>query len=309
MIMVEEEVLFESNSVKLAGTIARPDSGTSPPGLLLLPGSGPVDRNENHKRMRLNVLQDIAVYLANNGIASLRYDKRGVGASGGDYWKTGFHNNVLDAKAALEFLRAQAGIQRENIFLLGHSEGALISTRMAGDGVDVAGVILLAGSAQSGEAILKWQAKTISKGLKGINKWLITLLRLDIEKSQQKQLSKIRSSAKDWYRTQLISKLNAKWMREFIDYNPGEDLPKIKVPVLAITGSKDIQVNPDNLKIMEELVQSPFEYHLLEGVTHILRYQEGDAGISTYKKQIKRPVDPRILSLISLWLQKQLKKQ
>lgn len=307
--MIEEEVSFESNSVKLAGTLARPDSGTSLPGLLLLPGSGQVDRNENHKRMRLNVLQDIAVYLANNGIASLRYDKRGVGASGGDYWKTGFHNNVLDAKAALEFLRAQAGIQRENIFLLGHSEGALISTRMAGDGVDVAGVILLAGSAQSGEAVLKWQAKTIAKDLKGINKWLITLLRVDIEKSQQKQLFKIRSSAKDWYRTQLISKLNAKWMREFIDYNPAEDLSKIKVPVLAITGSKDIQVNPDNLKIMEELVQSPFEYHVLEGVTHILRSQEGDADISTYRKQTKRPVDPRILSTISLWLQKQIKKE
>jgi pimeloyl-ACP methyl ester carboxylesterase len=306
--MIEEDVVFENNSVKLAGTLAKPDSGFSFPCVLLIPGSGQVDRNENHKRMRLNVLHDIAVFLADNGIASLRYDKRGVGASGGDFWKTGFHHNVLDAKAALNFLKMREGIQRKNIFLLGHSEGALISTKMAGEGADVAGVILLAGTAQSGADALKWQAKTIAKGMKGINKRIITLLRIDVEKSQQKQLFKIRSSAKDWYRVQLFSKLNAKWMREFIDYNPAEDLSKIKVPVLAITGAKDIQVNPDNLKRMEELVGSPFEYHLLDGVTHLLRDQEGNADISTYKKQLKQPIDSRILVLISLWLRKYIKR-
>ena len=306
--MFEEDVVFESNSINIAGTLTKPNSEASFPCVLLIPGSGQVDRNENHKKMRLNALHDIAVYLANNGIASFRYDKRGVGASGGDYWKTGFYNNVSDAKASLKYLKKQDSIQHENIFLLGHSEGALISTRMAGDGVDVAGVILLAGTAQPGEETLKWQAKTIAKGLKGINKWIITLLRIDLEKSQQKQLQKIRGSAKDWYRIQLVSKLNAKWMREFIEYNPAKDLSKIKVPVLAITGAKDIQANPDDLKRMEELVQSPFEYHLLEGATHLLRHQEGNADISTYKKQIRQEIDPRILSLILLWLHKHIKK-
>jgi len=306
--MIEEDVIFENKSVKIAGTLTKPDSGSSFPCVLLIPGSGQVDRNENHKKMRLNAIHDIAVYLANNGIASLRYDKRGVEASDGDYWKTGFYDNVLDAKASLRYLKTQESIQHENTFLLGHSEGALICTRMAGDGVDVAGVILIAGTAQSGGDTLKWQAKTIAKGLKGINKRIITLLRIDIEKSQQKQLFKIRGSAKDWYRVQLFSKLNAKWMREFIDYNPAEDLSKIKVPVLAITGSKDIQVNPNDLKGMEKLVRSQFEYHLLDGITHMLRYQEGDADISTYKKQIKQPMDSRILALISLWLQKHIKK-
>ena len=97
-----------------------------------------MDRNENHKKIRLNALNDIARYLAQNGIASFRYDKRGVGQSGGDYWKTGFYDRVQDALAALQYLKQQKNIQPENAFMLGHSEGALISTRLAGTGAEVA---------------------------------------------------------------------------------------------------------------------------------------------------------------------------
>jgi hypothetical protein len=107
---------------------------------------------------------------------------------------------------------------------------------------------------------------------------------------------------KNWIRLQLIKKLNAKWFREFLAYDPAEDLSRIKVPVLAITGSKDIQVNPEDLKVMAELVQTNFEAHELSDVTHLLRADPGEPSIATYKQQVKRPVDTRMLQFISDWL-------
>jgi len=238
--MQEHEIRFKSGEIDLAGTLALPSSNGPFPTVLFITGSGPIDRNENHKKLHLNIFDDISHYLAENGIASLRYDKRGVGESQGDYWKTGFYDNSQDALAALQYLKQQNNIQKENIFILGHSEGALQAMRLAGGGAEVAGIILLAGGAQSGEAILKWQAIQIAKGLKGINGWFIKILHIDISKAQQKQIDRIKKSKQDYFRSQLVAKINAKWFREFMDYNPAEDLQRITVPVLAINGSKDI---------------------------------------------------------------------
>jgi pimeloyl-ACP methyl ester carboxylesterase len=303
---MEREVKFHSDKYELAGTLTIPVTGKRLPAVLLIPGSGQIDRNENHKKLRLNVFHDLSEFLAINGFASLRYDKRGVGSSEGNYWETGFYDNVADALSALTFLREQEEINAEQIFLLGHSEGAYISVGMAAGGADISGIILLAGGAQSGEETLKWQALKVVEGMKGFNKWLIKLLHINVSKSQQKLLDKIKKSKKNYIRVQLIAKLNAKWMREFLAYNPAEDLPVVSVPVLAITGSKDIQVDPEDLKLMEKLIQSQFEYHILPDVTHLLRKEEGTASISNYKKMVKQPLDERITNIIMSWLNHQI---
>ena len=306
---IEHEVTFYSDSHILAGTLALPDlpglEGTFP-GVLLVPGSGQVDRNENAKKLHINAFQEIAADLASKGFASLRYDKRGVGKSQGNFWKTGFYDNVSDAATALHFLKFNEYIQPEHFFILGHSEGAVIATRMAATGADVAGVILLAGTAESGEDIMLWQGEQVVKGMRGLNGFLIKALHLDVQKAQRKQLEKIKRSTKDWYRMQLIAKVNAKWMREFLTYNPAEDIPKIQAPVLAITGSKDIQVNPADLQRMAGLIKSEFEWHEVPDVTHILRAEAGAPTLSSYKQQVQQPVDERILTLISEWLQQQV---
>lgn len=301
--MIAKDIYFTSGTVQIAGTIVSPDSDDRFPLVLLIPGSGQIDRDENHKKIRINVFREIANFLAEHNIATLRYDKRGIGASGGNYWETGFHDNISDALAAIEFLKTQDNVQPERIFLLGHSEGAFIATKLAGDEVDVAGIILVSGAKKSGKETLKWQVLQVTRSMKGINRWLIKLLRINVVKSQQKQLDKIEKSIKDYYRVQLITKVNAKWMREFLAYDPAQDLPKIKVPVLAITGSKDIQADPEDLKLMAEIVQAPFEFHIVSDVNHILRKADDDASISSYKKLAKQPIDSRILQLILTWLQ------
>jgi alpha/beta superfamily hydrolase len=210
VVIMEREVSFHSGKYQIAGTISTPNTGNTSPAVLLIPGSGQVDRDENHNKLRLNVFHDIAGFLSDRGFASLRYDKRGVGASDGNFWETGFHDNVTDASAALSYLKEQDDIDAGQVFLLGHSEGAYISVRMAASVTVISGVILLAGGAKPGEETLKWQALKVVEGMKGFNKWLINFLHIDVAKSQQKQLNKIKRSKKDYFRVQLIAKLNAK---------------------------------------------------------------------------------------------------
>jgi len=303
---IEQEVSFYSGPHILTGTLTLPDTQGTFPGVLLVPGSGRVDRNENAKKLAIDALREIAMNLAKKGIATLRYDKRGVGESQGEFLETGFYDNVSDAATALHFLKFNEYIQPDHVFILGHSEGAVIATRLAGTGADVAGVILLAGTAESGEDVMLWQSEQVADGMHGLNGFLIKALHIDVQKAEHKQLDKIKQSTKDWYRVGLFAKLNAKWMREFLEYNPADDLSKIQVPVLAITGSKDIQVNPTDLKRMAELVKSEFEWHEVPDITHILRTETGEPTISTYRQQVQRPVDERIQHFISDWLKRHI---
>jgi pimeloyl-ACP methyl ester carboxylesterase len=307
--IIEHDVSFYSGPHTLTGTVTLPDAQGTCPGVLLIPGSGQVDRNENAKKLAIDAFREIAMDLANKGIATLRYDKRGVGESQGDFWETGFYDNVSDAATALHFLKFNEYIQPDHVFILGHSEGAVIATRLAATGAEVAGAILLAGTAQSGEDVMLWQGERIARGMRGLSSFLIKALHVDVRKAQRKQLDKIKQSTKDWYRVGLFAKLNAKWMREFLAYNPAEDLPKIQVPVLGITGSKDIQVNPSDLKRMAELVKSEIEWHEVPDVTHILRSEAGKPTLSTYRQQVQRPVDERILNFISDWLKRHIREQ
>jgi pimeloyl-ACP methyl ester carboxylesterase len=304
--MQEQEIRFKASGIELRGTIALPDSGGPFPCVLLIAGSGQTDRNENNKKFHLNTFYDISQYLAKNGIASLRYDKRGVGQSEGDHWATGFFDHALDALVGLQYLKQQKDIQSKNIFLLGHSEGASIAIRLASVEAEAAGIILLASAAQSGEAVLKWQAIQVANGLKGINGWLIKALHIDVSKAQQKQIEKIKQSKKDWYKQQLLVKINAKWLREFMIYNPADDLPLVPIPVLAITGSKDIQVDPADLDIMAHLLKAPFEQHRIQDMTHVLRIEKGNASISKYKEEIKKPIEPQLLEIILRWIENRI---
>ncbi len=304
----EQIISFQSRSLTLSGSFVLPGANDRYPAVLLIPGSGQVDRDENSPKIAINAMREIATLLADIGIASLRYDKAGVGASQGDFWTTGFYDRVTDAQAALAWLKANDRVMPDKIFLLGHSEGCGISIRIAGNGSEVAGIILLAGWACLSQDNLIWQAEKVIPGMRGLNGWLIRTLRIDIRKAQLKQYDKIRRSKKDMYR-QLNVKVNAKWLREFLSYNPADFLKNVSVPVLAITGSKDIQVNPADLTRMADLVKGEFEGHEIPDLTHVLRTDSGAPSLDTYAEQVKQPVDAGLLDLVIGWLTKHINER
>jgi pimeloyl-ACP methyl ester carboxylesterase len=275
--------------------------------MLLIAGSGAVDRDENLPQMRLDVLRQLAVQLASIGIASLRYDKRGVGQSGGDFLRAGFLDNVADAACALEALRHHAAIIPSQIMLLGHSEGAVIAVKLGGDGADVAGLVLLGCPAQQGEQVLAWQSARVAEGLTGINRWIVKLLRIDVPARQRRLLERIKRSTDDVMRSPRGGMLNAKWFREFMAYDPIDSFVRLRVPVLAITGAKDIQVDPADLTRMAVHARTDFTDHIVPDVNHILRYEPGRPSTSHYVQQVADPIDPRVVALILTWARARLR--
>lgn len=297
--MTESIVSIPSGDLTLEGTL---NASGSPPGpaALLISGSGPIDRNSNAKRLPINVMGQIATDLAANGITSLRYDKRGIGRSEGDYPSAGLHDNIDDARSALKALRARPEVDPDQVIVIGHSEGAFIASALAAD-EQLAGVALLAGAATNGKAILQWQAKQVARTLPKPVTLLMKLLRQDLVRTQTKRLERIESSTDDVIRIQFV-KLNAKWFREFMSFEPVAALRQAAVPVLAITGTKDIQANPADVALMEQAVPTPFTGHLIDDVTHLLRAEPGTASVRTYKKQARRPLDERVTELLTTWV-------
>lgn len=298
--MRDIDVTIPNGSISLAGTFAPPSAPTRA-AALLLSGSGPIDRDSNMRRLRVDVMRQVADHLAGAGIGSLRFDKRGVGLSEGDYRSTGFHDNVADARVALEVLRARPEVDPDRLFVIGHSEGALLATELAGGPTPIAGAVLLAGAARPGKEILRWQARQLAEGLPRPVKWLLKVLRQDVARTQAKRLARIEASTEDVIRIQGV-RLNARWFREFMAYDPAESLAKAAVPILAVTGAKDIQVDPGDVARMAELVPTPFTGEVVDDVTHLFRSEEGAPSIRSYKKQVRRPVDPAVLGLLTDWI-------
>ena len=234
-------------------------------------------------------------------MVTLRYDKRGVGASTGSWKSTGLYDNVDDAAAALETLKRRDEVDASRVFLIGHSEGALLASSLVARGAHAAGVVLLSASATPGEQLLLWQAAQIAPTLPTPVRRLLRLLRTDLVARVAKNHAKIKATTTDSARIGAV-KLNARWSREFMAHDPRHDLARLHLPVLAITGSKDLQVDPEDLDQIADLVPGPVETYLVPDVSHILRAQEGPPSLSHYKMDVRRPVDPRILDLVVTWL-------
>ena len=297
--MIDRTVAFNSHGFRLKGTLSVPDAPGPHPGAVLVTGSGPLDRNSNMKRQTLTVTSDLAAHLAEAGIASLRYDKRGVGDSEGDYQSTGFHDNVDDAGAAVVALRAEAELTSAHV--IGHSEGALIATRLAATGAAIDGAVLLAGSARSGKDILRHQAIIANDSLPTPIRVVFKLLRTNVYKLQAKRLAQLEATTTDSTRIQFV-KINAKWFREFMAYNPADDLPQIQIPMMAVTGEKDLQVPPEDLAVIADLAGGPVETHEPADLTHILRLDPEKPTLKAYKSQLQSPTDPKLMHLVSDWI-------
>ncbi|MEX1281385.1 MAG: alpha/beta fold hydrolase [Acidimicrobiia bacterium] len=294
------DVTFPSGDLTLAGTLALPDGDGPFPAAVLVTGSGPLDRDSNTKKLRIDVMAQVATHLAAHGIASLRYDKRGVGESEGDYLAAGLFDNVADARAALAALRERAEVDADRLFVIGHSEGALIATEVAAT-EDLAGAVLLAGSAQLGRTVIEWQAAQVAEDLPTAAKVIMKVLRQDVAGQQRKTLDRLEATTDDVARIQ-FQKLNAKWFREFLAHDPTESLARVRCPVLAITGAKDVQVPPADVELMRGLVPTAFTGEVPADVTHLLRRDPGPPSVRSYKQQAKRPVDRGVLATISGWI-------
>lgn len=293
-------VSFTGGDVLLHGTLTLPDGPGPHPVALLVPGSGPVDRNSDHRRLPLGITRLLADGLAEAGIGSLRYDKRGAGDSGGDFLTAGLSDNIADARSALRFLEGIGDVDASRIVLVGHSEGAVIATAVAAEEQGLAGVALLSAPARNGADTLRWQARALVPTLPGYVRWVTRVLRVDLFAKHERTLEKLRATTTD---TARISgrRHNARWFREFLDLDTRPLLERLEMPVFALTGDKDLQTPPEDVDRIGAAVQGPFEGHVLDGVNHILRHDPDEPSLKAYRRQVKQPLDSRVVDLLGAW--------
>jgi len=300
------DVCFFSDGYTIAGTL------TSPPGpavaaALVITGSGRINRDSDARLrrtglplLRTGVTRQVAEALTAANVLTLRYDKRGVGASTGDYPHAGLTDNLADARAGLRWLAGRAaGLP---LLTVGHSEGTWHAARLAAD-ENVAGTILLAAPARTGEQVIDWQIDKLAPTLPRAARAIMRLTGQDFARTQHKRVARLKASSGDVIRMQGI-KVNARWYREFLGYDPAEVLSRITVPMLAITGGHDMQVPPEDVDAIGRLVRGPFEGHVVDDLSHLLRPDPRWAGPRGYRKAVRQPVSPAVLSIITKWVAK-----
>ncbi|QFG23498.1 S9 family peptidase [Actinomadura sp. WMMB 499] len=295
-----EMTVTADDGTRLAGTLTLPAAPGPHPAVLLLHGSGPLDRDGGTPKLPMNLGRPLAGALAGQGIATLRYDRRGVGATPGDWRSAGFAGNREDAAAAVRALAAHPGIRPGAIAVVGHSEGALHAMALAGRH-DVRAAVLLAGYARPGEEAVRWQARAILASMPAP----VRLLRRPLAGIGERALARIKDTRTDVARIAGLP-VNARWMRENLAHDTRDDLAAVRVPVLAVTGDKDIQVDPADLDEIERLVPAETEIHRVPGLTHVLRRDGGKPSMRSYRRLLRDPVDPDLLALVASWLTRRL---
>jgi pimeloyl-ACP methyl ester carboxylesterase len=325
----EEQVSYENTmaAVKLAGTLTLP-SGNGPfPAVLLITGSGQQDRDETimgHKPFWV-----LADNLTRRGIAVLRVDDRGVGGSGGDPALATSLDFCGDVLAGIAYLKSRKEIDPGRIGLVGHSEGGLIAPLAAvKNPKDVAFIVLMAGPGIVGEDILLLQARLINKANgssdtelardSDLQKKMYRIIKE--EKDTATAEAKLRQVMKDAM-AQMSAEEQKKfppalqdatlkmvlfpWFRFFLTYDPRPTLQKVKCPLLAINGEKDLQVPAEeNLKAIAEALQAggngKFTVKMLPGLNHL--FQTAQSGSPSEYAKIEETIAPAALQLIGDWI-------
>ena len=327
---IEKNISFQSGKINLDGTLTLPKNVKKPSVVLLLPGSGPTDRDENvskglHKFISNN-MKIISVHLANNGFASYRYDKRGVGKTQELALQVGFNDIVNDARSAIKFLSNLQAIDVNNIFILGHSEGGIVGTILSAENKNIKGFIGIASPITPLDEevlrqithILTMRGKSKEKvdQLTNAFKGTFNLMRKykDWTKINANEIKQMFSKASFGFKilpaktakNALAKQFRPNWFIQSFDYNFEDIAAKISCPVLLLFGEKDYQVPVEEGKSFEKiLLENNIDSKLviLPNLNHMLRYNPEKMDPKTSLRSLKTDFDKRVLNNITDWLE------
>jgi pimeloyl-ACP methyl ester carboxylesterase len=302
------DVSYESvPGVRLGGTLTVPRDGRPRPAVVLITGSGTQDRDStifDHKPFLV-----LADHLTRRGIAVLRSDDRGVGASTGSAMTATTKDFADDVRSAVAFLKTRAEVDGARIGLVGHSEGGLIASMVAADSPDVAFQVLLASSGVVGETILYEQAAFIAKAMgaseemlakgRALQEQLYTVLKTETDvETMRTRIRALNGEAS-------AQALTMPWFRFFLTYDPAVTLRAVKVPTLALNGENDLQVPfKANLEAIETAVRaggnSDVTVRSLPRLNHL--FQTSRTGLPVEYGTIDETFAPDALAIISTWI-------
>jgi alpha-beta hydrolase superfamily lysophospholipase len=305
----ERDVRFQSDGVTLAGTLTIPQTTAKVPALLLIPGSGAVDRNGNGDGLNTDLYRHLANHLAQMGYATLRYDKRGIGASQLPQKQanpTTLSQAARDALAAFQFLRQQPEIDARRTGLLGYEDGALIAMALAAEMADPPKVVVcLAPPGRTPAIILRdnLQQRWRKEGLS--------------EQQIQRRLADFDLAITALYYRLPLPALHEDvapyfllpdrpYLQEFYFENPVARLKAVKVPVLLLYGEQDRRVSPkqDGELLWQQARNagnSKVELKVIPGTAHAFKTAPaGDTQDVLTNPQL--PLAPGLVDALKQWL-------
>ena len=325
-----EEVTFQNPkaNISLAGTLTLPEKEGNFPAVILITGSGPQNRDEEllgHKPFLI-----ISDHLSKNGIGVLRFDDRGFGQSTGDFSTATSADFATDVESAIEYLKTRKEIDKSKIGLVGHSEGGLIAPMVASESNDVSFIVLLAGTGIRGDKLLLLQQELLSK-VSGISEMEIEKstkanarlfeivvksddnqkLKTDL-KNEMNEIIKNDTTAdipdgmtQDEFVSMQIDQITTPWMQYFIKLDPATALEKVKCPVLAVNGEKDLQVPPkENLTAIKNALEKGGNKNIttieFPGLNHL--FQECETGSPLEYSSIEQTFSPTALEAVTNWI-------
>jgi uncharacterized protein len=317
-----------ADSVHIFGTLSMPEAGSKFPAVLLITGSGTQDRDETilgHKPFKI-----IAEYLGNRGFAVLRVDDRGIGKTtlGKNPKLATSENFAKDVLSGVEFLKNRSEINPQKIGLIGHSEGGMIAPMVANQSKDVAFIVSLAGTGVPGHIVTHNQMETLLFAAKmdtlrvkqqlAFNDSLVSLMMNEKDdKIFEEKLAVEINGLSDELKTKFgfkgmekmviaqVKSQNIPWSKFFMKHDPTDDWLKVKVPVLALNGTKDTQVAYDlHLSAIEKALKNGGNLHYkivkLEGLNHL--FQHAQTGLVNEYATIKEDFAPEALKIMGDWL-------
>ena len=329
-----EDVRFENTAagITLAGTLTVPPGDGTFPAVVLVTGSGPQNRDEEllgHKPFAV-----LADHLTRRGIAVLRFDDRGIGASTGDFATATTEDFAGDALAAVSFLQTRLEVAADHIGIAGHSEGGIVAPMAAGRSDRVSFLVLMAGTGLRGDEIIYLQSALIGRADGGDEEAIQKNLArqkayFDVVASEpdptratetlkvmmdddlaamtdaEKAEAGLTGTDIDALIAGQIQQLNSPWFRFFLTYDPLPALSKVRVPVLAVNGTLDLQVPyKENLAAIEKALRDGGNDDVttvaFEGLNHL--FQTAQTGSPTEYARIEETMAPRALETIANWI-------
>ena len=332
---LSEDVFFENkkDTIQLAGTLTLPRGEGVFPAVVLISGSGPQNRDEElmgHKPFL--VWSD---FLTRHGIAVLRFDDRGTAASKGNFKTATTPDFASDVEAAVQYLKTRKEIDKKKIGLIGHSEGGIIAPMVAAGCKDISFIVMLAGTGVPGNEILLLQQELIGRAngiseadllkSKQINKGAFDILINTPDAGKQKTALTAyikqafdqdttfevpQGMTRDEFINVQVSQLTSPWMVYFITHDPAPVLQKVKCPVLAVNGDKDLQVPAQvNLEAIKKALEKgrnkKVTTKIYPGLNHL--FQECKTGSPSEYALIEQTISPVVLDEVTQWIAKQTK--
>jgi hypothetical protein len=305
-----EDTTFKSGTLKLACTVTVPKNEEKKhPACIIISGSGPLDRDGKIQNLGFSVqYKAIASKLSNSGILVLRYDKRGVGKSEGDFKTASLSDLVSDVKAGILYLKSRKDVDTNRICLIGHSEGAIIAPMIAAEDKSIKAIVLMAGTAKPLDQVIMEQQGFLLSQTK-----IPGEMKDKAIKEEQEFFDWVRGK-KEWKEEEMPPQYKEligqrKWFLEHFDHDPLQTIAKVKCKVLILQGQKDKQVfDLHAIMLSNALDKVGHKNHMVRifpDLDHLFCKTEGEGDYAEYAKT-ERPIDPEFLNFLTDWLKKEL---